>query len=102
MDVDKNGEQQRERGESGSKRRGKKRPREEGEGNKDKEANSSMETNSAGKSLQTYIQILGTDTGDTCPSVMVFSDNCRYLFNVGDGLQVIIFSLARSRCQKAP
>lgn len=35
-----------------------------------------------------YLQILGTDTGDSTPGVLVFCDNSRYLFNVGEGTQV--------------
>ncbi len=35
-----------------------------------------------------YIQILGTNTGDSCPSVLVVTETSRYLFNAGDGLQV--------------
>jgi len=30
---------------------------------------------------------LGTDTGDTTPSVLLFFDNLRFLFNVGEGFQ---------------
>ena len=78
-------------GEQGNKQRGQKRPKQEGNGAKGGEDKGGMESAPGGKNLQTYVQILGTDTGDTCPSVMVFSQNCRYLFNVGDGLQVSIF-----------
>ena len=38
--------------------------------------------------LQRYVQILGTDAGDCCPSVLVVTESDRYLFNAGDGLQV--------------
>ncbi|CAK7325117.1 unnamed protein product [Dovyalis caffra] len=36
-----------------------------------------------------YVQILGTgmDTHDTLPSVLLFFDNQRFIFNVGEGLQ---------------
>ncbi|KAK9811324.1 hypothetical protein WJX72_001848 [[Myrmecia] bisecta] len=36
-----------------------------------------------------YVQVLGpgTDTGDTTPSVLLFFDRQRYLFNVGEGFQ---------------
>ena len=37
-----------------------------------------------------YIQILGTTTGDSCPSVLVVTETSRYLFNAGDGLQVFV------------
>ena len=37
--------------------------------------------------MKSYVQILGTETGDSSPSILVFFDNCRYLFNVGEGLQ---------------
>ena len=30
---------------------------------------------------------LGLDTGDTAPSVLLFFDNLRFLFNVGEGFQ---------------
>ena len=30
---------------------------------------------------------LGTDTGDTTPSVLLFFDHLRFLFNVGEGFQ---------------
>lgn len=36
----------------------------------------------------TYIQILGTVTGDSCPSILVVTETAKYLFNAGDGLQV--------------
>jgi hypothetical protein len=39
----------------------------------------------------TYIQILGTVTGDSCPSIMIVTESARYLFNAGDGLQVHLF-----------
>jgi ribonuclease Z len=34
-----------------------------------------------------FIQVLGTDTGDSFPSVLAFFDRVRYLFNVGEGVQ---------------
>ena len=34
-----------------------------------------------------YLQILGTTTGDSTPSVFVMLNKTRYLFNVGDGTQ---------------
>ena len=36
-----------------------------------------------------YLQVLGLgcDTGDTLPSVLLFFDNERYLFNIGEGFQ---------------
>ncbi|TPX59210.1 hypothetical protein SpCBS45565_g07802 [Spizellomyces sp. 'palustris'] len=37
--------------------------------------------------MKSYIQILGTQTGDTTPSVLVFFDSQRYLFNAGEGTQ---------------
>ncbi len=38
---------------------------------------------------ESYLQILGngTDTGDTMPSVLLFFDSYRYVFNVGEGFQ---------------
>ena len=56
-----------------------KRPREEGD--------------SAPKAFgncNTYIQILGTVTGDSCPSILIVTEAARYLFNAGDGLQVVL------------
>lgn len=41
-----------------------------------------------GSPMQTFVQILGTETGDTCPSVLIVAQNCRYMINVGDGIQV--------------
>lgn len=40
-----------------------------------------------------HIQILGngTDTGDTCPSILLFFENERYVFNVGEGFQRYCF-----------
>ena len=43
-----------------------------------------------GHALQRYVQILGTDAGDCCPSVLVVTESARYLFNAGDGLQVCL------------
>ncbi|KAJ3196209.1 tRNAse Z trz4, mitochondrial [Irineochytrium annulatum] len=37
--------------------------------------------------MKAYIQILGTETGDSTPSVLVVFDSQRYLFNVGEGSQ---------------
>eukprot|EP00899_Mesostigma_viride_P020766 jgi/Mesvir1/28691/Mv11183-RA.1 len=41
------------------------------------------------KNCSSHVQILGigSDTGDTSPSVLLFFDQRRYLFNVGEGLQ---------------
>ena len=37
--------------------------------------------------IPTQVLGLGTDTGDTTPSVLLFFDNLRFLFNVGEGFQ---------------
>lgn len=37
--------------------------------------------------MKSYIQILGTETGDSSPSILIFFDDNRYLFNIGEGLQ---------------
>lgn len=37
--------------------------------------------------MKAHIQIVGTDTVDSTPSLLVFFDNKRYLFNVGEGTQ---------------
>ncbi|KAJ3032438.1 hypothetical protein HDV00_007546 [Rhizophlyctis rosea] len=37
--------------------------------------------------MRYFLQILGTDTGDMCPSVIVHFDSQRYLFNCGEGTQ---------------
>lgn len=37
--------------------------------------------------MYTYLQILGTHTHDTTPSVIVHFDKGRYLFNCGEGSQ---------------
>eukprot|EP01027_Heterolobosea_sp_BB2_P010403 GEZU01015266.1.p1 GENE.GEZU01015266.1~~GEZU01015266.1.p1 ORF type:complete len:382 (-),score=101.15 GEZU01015266.1:372-1487(-) len=37
--------------------------------------------------MKIYAQILGTATGDSCPSVLIFFDNKRYLFDCGEGTQ---------------
>lgn len=36
-----------------------------------------------------YVQVLGngTDTGDTCPSILLFFEHQRFIFNVGEGFQ---------------
>ena len=41
---------------------------------------------------------LGTDTGDTMPSVLLFFDNLRFLFNVGEGFQRFCVQV----CSRAP
>lgn len=33
------------------------------------------------------VQILGTATGDTTPSVLISGEHARYIINVGEGLQ---------------
>ncbi len=42
---------------------------------------------SACSAAPTQVLGLGTDTGDTTPSVLLFFDNLRFLFNVGEGFQ---------------
>ncbi len=37
--------------------------------------------------MKAYVQILGTDTVDSSPGLLVFFDNYRYLFNAGEGMQ---------------
>jgi hypothetical protein len=37
--------------------------------------------------MKIFAQVLGTDTGDTCPTLLLFFDNKRYLFNCGEGTQ---------------
>ncbi|KAJ3154010.1 Zinc phosphodiesterase ELAC protein 2 [Geranomyces variabilis] len=37
--------------------------------------------------MKSYIQVLGTETGDTTPAVMFVADGQRYLFNAGEGTQ---------------
>jgi ribonuclease Z len=37
--------------------------------------------------MKIYLQILGTDTGDTTPSLLLFFDQQSYLFNCGEGTQ---------------
>ncbi|RKO90367.1 beta-lactamase-like protein, partial [Blyttiomyces helicus] len=37
--------------------------------------------------MKSYLQILGTETGDTTPSILASFDSGRYLFNVGEGTQ---------------
>ncbi|GMH40785.1 hypothetical protein BSKO_08689 [Bryopsis sp. KO-2023] len=46
-----------------------------------------------GSHTTSYVQVLGngTDTGDTCPSVLLFFDQYRYIFNVGEGFQRYCF-----------
>ncbi|TPX37621.1 hypothetical protein SmJEL517_g00625 [Synchytrium microbalum] len=34
-----------------------------------------------------FLQVLGTQTGDTCPSILAYFENQRYLFSVGEGSQ---------------
>ena len=41
---------------------------------------------------------LGTDTGDTTPSVLLFFDNLRFLFNVGEGFQRFCVQVRRGAC----
>jgi len=47
----------------------------------------------AAKNTHSYIQVLGNgiDTGDTLPSVLLFFDSYRYIFNVGEGFQRYCF-----------
>lgn len=40
-------------------------------------------------SPRVYLQVLGAETGDTTPSLFVFADSQRYLFNCGEGTQRI-------------
>lgn len=46
------------------------------------------------KHTHSYLQILGngTDTGDTTPSILLFFDSYRYVFNVGEGFQRYCFN----------
>lgn len=37
--------------------------------------------------VKVFLQLLGTDTGDSCPSLLLFFDNQRYLFGCGEGSQ---------------
>ncbi|XP_035695676.1 zinc phosphodiesterase ELAC protein 2-like [Branchiostoma floridae] len=37
-----------------------------------------------------YLQVIGAGSRDTCPSLFVFSDTKRYLFNCGEGTQRIM------------
>jgi ribonuclease Z len=37
--------------------------------------------------MKVFVQVLGTDSGDVSPSLLVFFDQHRYLFNVGEGTQ---------------
>lgn len=37
--------------------------------------------------MKVYVQFLGSETGDSSPSFLVFFENYRYLFNVGEGTQ---------------
>ncbi|EKX40106.1 hypothetical protein GUITHDRAFT_113844 [Guillardia theta CCMP2712] len=37
-----------------------------------------------GSQLQRYVQILGTDSSDCCPSILVVTEACRIVFNAGD------------------
>ena len=43
---------------------------------------------STASKCSSYVQILGTETGDTCPTILLVTESARYLFNAGDGLQV--------------
>ncbi|XP_015768967.1 PREDICTED: zinc phosphodiesterase ELAC protein 2-like [Acropora digitifera] len=40
-------------------------------------------------SARVYLQVLGTETKDTSPSLFLFADSQRYLFNCGEGTQRI-------------
>ncbi|XP_078348561.1 zinc phosphodiesterase ELAC protein 2-like [Oculina patagonica] len=44
---------------------------------------------SAKASAKVYLQVLGTETRDTTPSLFLFADSQRYLFNCGEGTQRI-------------
>jgi hypothetical protein len=46
-------------------------------------------TSTHANSTLSFVQILGTgmDTGDTAPSVLLFFDQRRFIFNAGEGLQ---------------
>jgi len=52
----------------------------------------------------TYIQILGTVTGDSCPAILIVTEAARYLFNAGEGLQVeflfAMLHIAANFCRK--
>lgn len=37
--------------------------------------------------MKVFVQILGTESLETTPSLMLFFDSKRYLFNCGEGLQ---------------
>ena len=37
--------------------------------------------------VKVHLQLLGTDTGDACPALLLFFDNQRYLFGCGEGTQ---------------
>ena len=37
--------------------------------------------------MPAHLQLLGTDTADSTPSVLLFFDRARYLFNAGEGTQ---------------
>eukprot|EP00210_Caulerpa_lentillifera_P001052 g1015.t1 len=45
------------------------------------------------KHTHSYLQILGngTDTGETTPSILLFFDSYRYVFNIGEGFQRYCF-----------
>jgi ribonuclease Z len=42
------------------------------------------------RGMKSYIQILGTFTSDTTPSIVVHYDSQRYLFNCGEGTQRLL------------
>ena len=37
--------------------------------------------------MRTVLQIIGTDNGESCPSILVTCDSQKYLFNVGEAAQ---------------
>ena len=37
--------------------------------------------------MKVFVQVLGADTGDSTPTLLVFFDSKRYLFNCGEGTQ---------------
>ena len=37
--------------------------------------------------MAAYFQVLGTQTIDSCPSFLLFSEKQRYMFNCGEGTQ---------------
>ncbi|XP_074285342.1 tRNase Z TRZ3, mitochondrial [Silene latifolia] len=64
--------------------------RAEGKDKSDKPKNLQLKTRKLNPvNTISYVQILGTgmDTQDTCPSVLLFFDKQRFIFNAGEGLQ---------------